>query len=117
MRAILTLLLLASAVAFAHPGSHHADLSAGLAHPLMGFDHVLAMLAVGAVAARLAGHTRWSFPLAFVVTMALGAVAASFGWEWTTTDALVAVSLLILGVCAITPERLAVWTVALLILL
>ncbi len=38
-------LLLSPALAFAHPGHEHSGLVAGLAHPLFGLDHLLAMLA------------------------------------------------------------------------
>ncbi|HBP2134768.1 TPA: protein hupE, partial [Pseudomonas aeruginosa] len=39
-------LLAAPALAFAHPGHGEHGLVAGLAHPLTGLDHLLAMFAV-----------------------------------------------------------------------
>lgn len=68
---------LAPAAAFAHPG--HFDAAAtngflsGLAHPLSGLDHMLAMVAVGFWAASLGGAARWIAPAAFVAAMGLGA--------------------------------------------
>src|SRR3546814_8398627 len=60
--------------AFAHPG--HAGeagaLIAGFAHPLLGLDHVLAMVAVGLWAAFLGGRDVWIVPTAFVSVMAGG---------------------------------------------
>lgn len=47
-------LLLSPALAFAHDGHDHAGLLAGLAHPLGGLDHLLAMLAGGLLG--FAGH-------------------------------------------------------------
>ena len=54
---VLTLGLMASP-ALAHPGGHGASMMAGLAHPLLGLDHLLAMLAVGVWAAMLASQKR-----------------------------------------------------------
>lgn len=45
-------LLLAPALAFAHPGHGDNGLMAGISHPLGGLDHLLAMLAVGLWAAQ-----------------------------------------------------------------
>ena len=39
--------LLLPAAAFAHTGHGTSSFSAGIAHPFMGLDHLLAMLAVG----------------------------------------------------------------------
>lgn len=53
-------LLLAPALAFAHPGHGDNGLMAGISHPLGGIDHLLAMVAVGLWAAQQkalpAGH-------------------------------------------------------------
>ena len=48
----------------------------GFAHPLGGLDHVLAMVAVGLLAAQLGGRALWFVPAAFVVTMAVMAGAS-----------------------------------------
>ena len=45
-RAIVLLLLLTPSLALAHPG-HAGGLAAGVTHPLLGIDHLLAMLAAG----------------------------------------------------------------------
>jgi urease accessory protein len=76
----LTALLLAPVAAQAHPGHglgmNGTDFLAGLAHPLTGLDHLAAMLAVGASAARGEGARRWLPPAAFVAMMLVGAVLA-----------------------------------------
>lgn len=55
IRVIAALLLLAPAVALAHPGHGPGGLVAGLLHPLLGMDHLLAMLGVGFWAVRHRG--------------------------------------------------------------
>jgi urease accessory protein len=66
--------LLASATpAFAHPG-HLAvfGFGDGFAHPLGGLDHVLAMVAVGLLAAQIGGRALWALPVAFLSMMIVG---------------------------------------------
>ena len=70
--AIATALLLSPALAFAHPGHDHAGLMSGIAHPIFGLDHLLAMVAVGLWAAQQSGKARWALPLTFVATMLMG---------------------------------------------
>jgi urease accessory protein len=64
-------------LAHAHPGHDGHDLTwdfaGGAIHPLTGWDHLVAMVAVGLWAARLGGRSRWLVPAAFVSVMALGA--------------------------------------------
>lgn len=76
-RLVLVLFFLAAvSTAFAHP--EHASFSgfaAGLSHPLGGWDHLLALLAIGVWAAQLGGRATWGVPAVFVSVMALAAVA------------------------------------------
>ena len=44
----------------------------GLAHPFLGPDHVLAMVAVGLFAGLSGGRARWAYPAAFLAGMATG---------------------------------------------
>jgi urease accessory protein len=62
---------IAAGPALAHPG-HGADALAGLAHPLTGADHLLAMTAVGLLAAQRGGRALWAWPAAFVAAMLAG---------------------------------------------
>ena len=73
MRNGLTLaaaLALAPTAAFAHPGIGDAHgFMQGLAHPLGGLDHILAMVAVGIFAWQLGGRALWLVPATFIVVM------------------------------------------------
>ena len=72
----------APVIAFAHPGHGGADgMIQGFAHPLSGIDHVLAMVAVGLLAAQLGGRALWLVPLSFVSMMA---VAGAVAMEWNS---------------------------------
>lgn len=82
--------------ALAHPLAG-GGLVAGLAHPLLGMDHLLAMLAVGLWAAQGGRAARWALPVAFPLAMALGAVLGLAGMALPAVEAGTAASVLVLG--------------------
>lgn len=94
---IVSALLLSPALAFGHPGHDHAGVMSGLAHPIFGLDHMLAMLAVGLWAAQQSGKARWALPLTFVATMLLGGVLGFAGFEMPLMETGIAGSVLALG--------------------
>src|SRR6266404_5261532 len=79
LRIAAVLLALAPTVAFAHPGHDGASLVSGFLHPLGGFDHIIAMVAVGLLAARLGGRALWLVPASFVAAMAVAGLAGMAG--------------------------------------
>jgi urease accessory protein len=95
---IPSLLLLLPGLASAHivPGSSHG-LSDGLVHPLTGWDHLLAMFAVGVWAAQYRGRALWQIPLAFVSVMILGGVLGVTGFYMPGVELAIAISVLALG--------------------
>lgn len=104
----LAALLVCAAVpsASAHTGFDRVDgLISGCAHPLTGWDHLLAMVAVGLWAAQLGGQARWLLPVAFVGVMALSACAAQAGWQLPQLESGIAASILALGLLIATASR------------
>lgn len=96
-------------IAMAHPDqTGSGGFAAGLAHPLGGLDHVLAMLAVGWLAAYSGGRARWCFPLAFVSGMLVGAVLGLMGIALPGAELGVAISVVVLGLALAVPVRLSV---------
>jgi urease accessory protein len=94
----LAILALASSpFAMAHPGHGPVDLVTGFVHPLTGWDHLLAMVAVGLWAAQLGGRARWALPAAFVGAMALGATAGIAGFAPAGVDSAILASVFALG--------------------
>lgn len=90
--------LIASGAALAHTGAHPAGgWAAGFAHPFMGLDHLLAMVAVGVWAAQLGGHYRLLLPAVFVAVMMAGAAGAASGLSLPQVEGMIAVSVLALG--------------------
>jgi urease accessory protein len=72
-------------------------LGAGLAHPLQGMDHLLAMVAVGLLAAQIGGRALWLLPAVFVGVMSVGAVAGGAGMALPLVEPMILLSLLVLG--------------------
>jgi len=99
-------LLLSPALAFAHPGHDHAGVMSGIAHPIFGLDHLLAMVAVGLWAAQQTGQARWALPLTFVATMLLGGLIGFAGIDMPLMETGIAGSVLALGVLVALAVRL-----------
>lgn len=101
------LLLLAPGAVLAHPGHGEAvGFGHGFAHPIGGLDHVLAMVAVGLLAALRGGPARWGLPVAFMAMMAAGAGLGVFGIGLPFAEAGIALSLVAFGLAIVFAARL-----------
>jgi len=96
----------ASGIALAHTGSHPVTgFVSGVTHPLLGADHLAAMLAIGLLAG--IGRQRAGLPVtAFLLFMALGAAAGMLGIGIAGVETGIATSVLILGLLVTTMARL-----------
>lgn len=84
--------------AAAHPGTGAAQgLLSGFAHPLLGWDHLLAMVAVGIWAGQAGGRSVWALPAAFVAIMAAGGALGAAGMPLAGVETGIVASLLVLG--------------------
>jgi urease accessory protein len=84
--------------AYAHTGAGDTNSFVhGFTHPVGGLDHVLAMVAVGLLAARLGGKTLWLVPLSFVTMMILGGIAGASGVGLPFVELGISGSILVLG--------------------
>lgn len=85
--------------AFAHVQQGEAGgFLTGLAHPISGLDHVLAMVAVGLWGAQLGSPAIWLLPVAFPMVMALGAMLGLMGLPLPGVEYGIAASAILLGV-------------------
>jgi urease accessory protein len=100
-------LLLAPAIARAHVGSGEAGgFGSGLAHPVSGLDHVLAMVAVGLWGAQLGAPPVWMLPIVFPMMMAFGGMFALMGMPLPGVEIGIAVSAIVLGALVLGQARL-----------
>jgi urease accessory protein len=89
---------LAATPAFAHTGAGDAHgFIHGLAHPIGGMDHVLAMVAVGLFASLLGGRALWAVPLAFVGMMLVGGAFGMAGVELPAVELGITASIIAIG--------------------
>ncbi len=84
--------------AWAHSGAEGANgFFAGVMHPLTGFDHLLAMVAVGIWGATLGRPLIWILPVAFPMLMVVGGVLGITGVPLPYIESGIASSVIVLG--------------------
>ena len=85
-------------VSFAHQGGGEAEgIAQGFMHPISGFDHVLAMLAVGLWGAQLRSPAVWILPIVFPMVMAFGGFLGLIGVPIPGIEIGIAASAIALG--------------------
>lgn len=98
MKKILSLfgLLLLPISAFAHEVMV-GGFQAGIKHPVLGLDHLLAMVSVGVISAQMGGRSIWTVPATFVVVMVLGGVLGMMNVGLIAIETGIALSVVVLG--------------------
>lgn len=104
--------LFATATA-AHTGdASGAGFVTGFLHPVLGWDHVAAMIAVGLWGAFLGSPAIWVLPVAFPLVMALGAAAGTIGLPLPGIETGIAASALIIGLAVALAVKPPLWVAA-----
>ena len=112
-RAVSLVLAVAPAAALAHEeAGQAAGFLAGLAHPVSGLDHVLAMIAVGLWGAVLGPPAIWVLPVAFPLVMAVGGLMGLLGLPLPGVEVGIAVSAIVLGTMVLAEVRPPLWLAA-----
>jgi urease accessory protein len=94
------------ATALAHTkGGEAAGLVSGLAHPVSGLDHVVAMLAVGLWGAQLGAPAIWLLPVTFPLVMAFGGMLGLLGVALPGIEIGIAASAVLLGAMVLLESR------------
>ncbi len=86
-------------IVYAHDGSNvpFGGFLSGLVHPVLGYDHLLAMLSVGILSAQIGGRAIWTVPATFVGVMAIGGSLGLIDIGLTSPELGIAASLVLLG--------------------
>jgi len=115
LKSFLMALLFAAipGVAYAHEGTNLGlgGFLSGIVHPVLGYDHLLAMLSVGIISAQIGGRAIWTVPATFVTVMAIGGVLGLINIGLTATELGIAVSLVILGLVIAAERRIPILAV------
>jgi len=106
----------AAGTARAHTGEGvPGGLASGFTHPLFGWDHVVAMVAVGLWGAFLGRPAIWILPVVFPVVMALGGALGARGVPLPAVEAGIALSGVILGLLVALAVRAPLWVAAVIV--
>ncbi|HET6349501.1 MAG TPA: HupE/UreJ family protein [Candidatus Krumholzibacteria bacterium] len=81
----------------------------GLHHPVSGWDHILAMVAVGLWGAQLGAPAVWALPVAFPMVMALGGALGLMGIALPGVEIGIAFSAMVLGTMVLGKVRPPLW--------
>ena len=101
--ALVSMLTLPNTV-YAHVDDGGAGFMAGFSHPVLGFDHLLAMLSVGILSAQMGGRSIWKVPATFIAVMLIGGILGMKGVNIISVELGIVFSVLALG-CAIASDK------------
>lgn len=113
--ATAALLLLPLNGACAHEVDKLAGFGSGLAHPVSGIDHIVAMVAVGLWGAFLGQPAIWLLPVVFPTVMALGGALGVLGLPIPFVEPAIAASAIGLGFMVAIAARPPLWVAAALV--
>jgi urease accessory protein len=108
--AIVSLVLTLPATVHAHSETGTiGGFVSGFVHPLTGWDHIIAMVAVGIWGAFLAGRAMWLLPVIFPVVMAFGGAMGVLKIPLPHTETCIALSGVGLGLMVACAARPPLW--------
>ena len=93
---------------FAHTSHGIFGFSSGFTHPVLGLDHLLAMLSVGMLSAQMGGRAIWTVPATFVGFMLVGGILGMMGVPFFSVEIGIAVSVLVLGLAIAVDKKVPV---------
>jgi urease accessory protein len=108
--------LVVTSLAYAHAEADLAGgFTSGFLHPLLGPDHVVAMVAVGLWGAFLGAPAIWLLPVTFPLAMAFGGILGIVGVPVPAVEPGIAASAIGLGAMVMLAARPPLWVAALLV--
>jgi len=109
-------LLIFSGAASAHvSGSITGGFASGFMHPVLGWDHVVAMVAVGLWGAFLGNPAIWILPVVFPLVMAFGGALGVAGVPVPAVETGIALSAIVLGIMVAFAVRPPIWIAAVIV--
>ncbi len=114
--AIVLVYFFTAFAAYAHSGDGYGGgFVAGFTHPVLGWDHVAAMVAVGLWGAFLGAPAIWILPVVFPLVMAFGAVAGILGIPIPAIETGIALSAVVLGIMIVFAVKPPIWICAVIV--
>ena len=103
---VLGILLFSPSLAHAHVVGGGGGFVSGLSHPVLGFDHLLAMVSVGILSAQMGGKAIWTVPATFVGVMLVGGILGIEGVPLFSVELGIAISVVALGIALAAEKKL-----------
>jgi urease accessory protein len=116
----LSLTILVLSIACGAASAHTANgaiggFTAGFMHPILGWDHVIAMVAVGMWGAFLGRPAIWILPVVFPLVMAVGGALGVAGVPLPAVETGIAMSAIVLGAMVALAARPPLWVAAVIV--
>jgi urease accessory protein len=122
MKLTKNILLVLAALFWLAPVYAHTDVASlqggfisGFTHPILGLDHVVAMVAVGLWGAFLGKPAIWVLPVVFPLVMALGGALGVSGVEIPFIETGIALSGVVIGLAVAFMIRPPIWVAAIIV--
>jgi urease accessory protein len=113
---LFSVLLLLSSAADAHvTGGLAGGFTSGLLHPVLGLDHVVAMVGVGLWGAFLGYPAIWILPVVFPLVMTFGGAMGIMGVPMFAIEPGIALSAVVLGLMVAFAVRAPIWIAAVIV--
>lgn len=113
---VTMMLFMFAGAASAHESAGIAGgFSSGFMHPVLGWDHVIAMVAVGLWGAFLGSPAIWILPVVFPLVMAFGGALGVIGIPVPAVETGIAVSAIVLGAMVAFAVRPPIWVAAVIV--
>lgn len=110
---VAPLLLVLAGSACGHDAAGVAGgFASGFMHPVLGWDHVVAMVAVGLWGAFLGRPALWVLPIVFPMVMAFGGALGLSGLHLPAVETGIALSAIVLGAVVAFAVRPPIWIAA-----
>ncbi len=113
--AILALFWLSPSFAHTDVASLQGGFISGFMHPILGLDHVVAMVAVGLWGAFLGKPAIWILPVVFPLVMALGGALGVAGVDIPYIETGIALSGVVIGLAVAFAIRPPIWIAAIIV--
>ena len=105
-----------ASLAMAHEsGDGMGGFASGFMHPVLGWDHVVAMVAVGLWGAFLGGAAIWVLPVVFPFVMTIGGALGVMGVPLPAVETGIALSAVVLGIMVLGAVRPPLWLAAVIV--
>lgn len=113
---LILLPIFVASTAQAHTGTGNVGgFLSGVMHPITGWDHVIAMVAVGLWGAFLGRPAIWLLPITFPLVMAIGGAAGVVGIPLPHVETGIALSAIVLGLVVALALRPPLWAAVIIV--